>query len=118
MMVAAMATCRLYLKLPAGPSAALETSVAKAMDEADVACILLCSDGAPIDSAWDTRLREITLEREVAFLIENDAERAERIGADGIHVPADVSLYRERAQQTRINAQSSALVASKAGTTR
>ena len=93
-MVAAMAPCRLYLKLPAGPSAALETSVAKAMDEADVACILLCSDGAPIDSAWDARLREITREREVAFLIENDAERAERIGADGVHVAADVSLYR------------------------
>jgi thiamine-phosphate pyrophosphorylase len=94
MMVAAMAPCRLYLKLPAGPSAALETSVAKALDEADVACILLCSDGAPIDSAWDARLREITREREVAFLIENDAERAERIGADGVHVAADVSLYR------------------------
>jgi thiamine-phosphate pyrophosphorylase len=29
----------------------------------------------------------------VAFLIENDAARAERIGADGVHIPADAALY-------------------------
>jgi thiamine monophosphate synthase len=31
--------------------------------------------------------------RDVALLIENDAARAERIGADGVHIPADAVLY-------------------------
>jgi thiamine-phosphate pyrophosphorylase len=93
-MVEAVPHCRLYLTLPARPSAALENSLAQALADADVACVLLCNDMAPIDTSWDIRLREITLAREVAFLIENDAERAGSIGADGIHITADVALYR------------------------
>ena len=41
----------------------------------------------------DARLRELTAAREVAFLIENDAARAERVSADGVHIPADTTLY-------------------------
>jgi thiamine-phosphate pyrophosphorylase len=93
-MVEAMPHCRLYLTLPARPSAALESSLAQALAEADVACVLLCNDMAPIDNSWAFRLRELTLAREIAFLIENDAPRAETIGADGIHITADVALYR------------------------
>jgi thiamine-phosphate pyrophosphorylase len=85
--------CRLYLTLPASPSATIEQSLAEAMDAADVACMLLCDGGIEADPALDARLRELTLARDVAFLIENNAARAERIGADGVHLPADAALY-------------------------
>lgn len=93
-MVEAVPHCRLYLTLPARPSAALESSLAQTLAEADVACVLLRNDSSPVDPSWDIRLRELTLAHEVPLLIENDAERAESIGADGIHIPADVALYR------------------------
>ncbi|HVQ10986.1 MAG TPA: thiamine phosphate synthase [Methyloceanibacter sp.] len=85
--------CRLYLIVPASPYAAIERSLAEALAAADVACVLLSAgDGEP-DPALEARLRELTQARDVAFLIENDAARAERIGADGVHIPADAALY-------------------------
>jgi thiamine-phosphate pyrophosphorylase len=86
------ARCRLYLVLPASPPAAIERSLAEALNAADVACVLLRA-GAEANPAFDARLRELTAARDVAFLIENDAARAERIGADGVHIPADAALY-------------------------
>jgi thiamine-phosphate pyrophosphorylase len=85
--------CRLYLTLPAKPSPAVERSLAEAVELADVACVLLCQDDAETDNASDLRLRELTLAHDVAFLVENDAARARRIGADGVHLPADAALY-------------------------
>ncbi|MGH6825150.1 MAG: thiamine phosphate synthase [Methyloceanibacter sp.] len=67
--------------------------MAEVMDVADVACVLLCQDAAEADPALDLRLRELTLARDVAFLVENDAARAKRIGADGVHLPTDAALY-------------------------
>jgi thiamine-phosphate pyrophosphorylase len=84
--------CRLYLVLPASPSAAIERSLAEALEATDVACLLLSAD-TTADPALDTRLRELTVARDVTLLIENDAARAERIGADGVHIPADAALY-------------------------
>lgn len=86
------ARCRLYLVLPASPSAAIERFLAEALNATDVACVLL-SAGDTGDQASDERLRELTAARDVAFLIENDAARAERVGADGVHIPADAALY-------------------------
>ena len=86
------ARCRLYLVLPASPPAAIERFLAEALNATDVACVLL-SAGTEADPALDARLRELTAAREVAFLIENDAARAERIGADGVNIPADATLY-------------------------
>lgn len=85
--------CRLYLTLPAIPSATTERSLAETLDTADVACVLLCAGSAEADPALDARFRELTQARDVAFLIENDAPRAKRIGADGVHIPADAALY-------------------------
>jgi len=82
--------CRLYLVLPA--PAGIERSLTEALDTTDVACLLL-SAGATVDPALDARLRELTAARDIALLIENDAARAERIGADGVHIPADAALY-------------------------
>lgn len=86
--------CRLYLTLPASPPAAIERFLAEALNATDVACVLL-SAGAEADAALDARLRELTIARDVALLIENDAARAEHIGADGVHIPADAALYRQ-----------------------
>lgn len=90
-MAEAAPPCRLYLTLPANASPAVERSLAEVIELADVACVLLCQDSA--DPGLDHRLRELTLARDVAFLIENDAARARRIGADGVHLPADAALY-------------------------
>jgi thiamine-phosphate pyrophosphorylase len=84
--------CRLYLVLPPHPDAACERSLAHALDGADVACVLL-GNGVEAGSDFDTRLRELTAARDVAFLIENDTLRAKRIGADGVHIPPDAVLY-------------------------
>lgn len=92
-MAEAAPACRLYLTLPANASPAVERSLAEVIELADVACVLLCQDSAEADPALDLRLRELTLARDVAFLVENDAARAERIGADGVHLPADAALY-------------------------
>jgi thiamine-phosphate pyrophosphorylase len=67
--------------------------LAELIEAADVACVLLCQDAAEADPALDLRLRELTLAHDVALLVENDAARAKRIGADGVHLPADAALY-------------------------
>jgi thiamine-phosphate pyrophosphorylase len=92
-MAEAAPPCRLYLTLPATRSPTVERSLAEVIEAADVACVLLCQDAAEADPALDLRLRELTLARDVALLVENDAARAKRIGADGVHLPADAALY-------------------------
>jgi thiamine-phosphate pyrophosphorylase len=92
-MAEAAPPCRLYLTLPATPSPVIERSLAEIIEAADVACVLLCQDAADADPALDLRLRELTLAHDVALLVENDAARAKRIGADGVHLPADAALY-------------------------
>ena len=91
-MAEAAPPCRLYLTLPAKPSPTVERSLAEIIEASDVACVLLCHDAAD-DHTLDLRLRELTHARDVAFLVENDAARAKRIGADGVHLPADAALY-------------------------
>ena len=92
-MAEAAPPCRLYLTLPAKPSPTVERSLAEIIEAADVACVLLSQDAAEADNALDLRLRELTQARDVAFLVENDAARAKRIGADGVHLRADAALY-------------------------
>ena len=87
--------CGLYLILPARASAAVEGSLAEALAIANVACVLLRQDGTGTDHALDLRLRALTEKRGAALLVENDAARAERIGADGVHIPADAAIYRQ-----------------------
>jgi len=69
--------------------------LAEALAIADVACVLLRQDGTDTDHALDLRLRALTEERGVALLVENDAARAKRIGADGVHIGADAAIYRQ-----------------------
>ena len=93
-MAEATPSCRLYLTLPATRSPMIERFLAEVIEATDVACVLFCQEGTvESDPALDLRLRELTLAHDVALLVENDAARAERIGADGVHLPADAALY-------------------------
>jgi thiamine-phosphate pyrophosphorylase len=87
--------CRLYLQLPAQPSARLEAQLAQALASADAACVLLCRDDAPTDESHARRLLDLIQGRGVACLIEADARLAERLGTDGLHIAADDEAYRK-----------------------
>lgn len=87
------AACRLYLVVPS-PAVTIEGSLSQALAATEIACVLHWGGKTNSDEAWDVHLRELAHRHAAAFLIEADAERARRIGADGVHIPADVSLYR------------------------
>jgi thiamine-phosphate pyrophosphorylase len=87
--------CRLYLQLPAQPSAKLEAQLAQALASTDAACVLLCRDDAPTDESHAGRLLDIIQGRGVACLIETDARLVELLGADGLHIEADDEAYRK-----------------------
>jgi thiamine-phosphate pyrophosphorylase len=89
----AKSRCRLYLKLPARPAAALEAQLASALAAADAACVLLGTDDAPADAVRAAALVELVQRNGIACLIEQDAELAARLGADGVHVDADAHAY-------------------------
>jgi thiamine-phosphate pyrophosphorylase len=86
--------CRLYLQLPGEPTAKLEAQLSQALAEADAACVLLCRDGRPVDEDHADSLIDLVQAAGAACLIEGDAELAMRLGADGVHLPADAEAYR------------------------
>ncbi len=85
--------CRLYLQLPARPSAKLEAQFAEALASADAACVLLCRDETPPDESHAGRLIDLVQSQGAACLVEDDASLAERLGADGVHIDADPAAY-------------------------
>jgi thiamine-phosphate pyrophosphorylase len=88
--------CRLYLQFPAQLSAKLDAQLAEALASADAACVLLSRDEAKVDETEVGRLIDLVQCRGVACLIEDDAELAERLGADGVHLDvADPDAYTE-----------------------
>lgn len=106
---------RLYLVAPAGIEA---THLAAALDGGDVACVLLA--GADSTSG---KLVRTAQEREVAALVPDDAELAERLGADGVHLRsgAPVAPARRALPDDRIvgaacgNSRHDAMLAGEAG---
>jgi thiamine-phosphate pyrophosphorylase len=88
--------CRLYLQFPAQSSATLEARLGEALASADAACVLLCRSETPVDETWAGRLVDLVQSRGVACLIEDDAELAERLGADGVHLSVPVAYARAR----------------------
>jgi thiamine-phosphate pyrophosphorylase len=89
------APSRLYLVLPATLAPGFEILLAKVIFESEPACLLLSGEARLADPECDTRLRELTAARGVSLLVEQDAERALLIGADGVHLPPDAALYRQ-----------------------
>ena len=90
-------TCQLYLITPPAfdPEAFRETFI-EALDGGDIACVQLRlkgADGAPATRDEVRRAAQILMpeaqNRDVAFLINDDAELAAELGADGVHVGQD-----------------------------
>lgn len=91
-MVSAASACRLYLVLPAKPTAAFDNVLLRVLAETEPACVLLPDTAA---AELGVRLRETTAAREIALLVERDVERAEQIAADGVHLPPDAVRFKE-----------------------
>jgi thiamine-phosphate pyrophosphorylase len=87
--------CRLYFEFTAQPSAKLEAQLARALDSTDAASVLLCVDGAVADENHLGHLVDLVQSRGRACLVHDDIGLAERLGADGIHIPPDPALYAE-----------------------
>lgn len=86
--------CRLYLQFPMQPSANLLSRLAHAAATTDAACVLLCPGAAP--SGEDpAAVVAFVQERGIACLVANDAALAAKLGADGVHLEADSTLYTE-----------------------
>jgi thiamine-phosphate pyrophosphorylase len=84
--------CRLYLQFPLHPSAQLVSRLTHAITNTDTASVLLCSD-TPQANDDSASLVALVQESGVACLVANDATLAARIGADGVHLAADTTLY-------------------------
>ena len=92
-MADAKPSCRLYLQVPAPLTAKLEAQLTQALANTSAACVLLCNNDRQMDEMLD-RLLDLVQAAGIACLIEDDVARAERLGADGVHIPADAELYR------------------------
>ena len=58
-----------------------------------MACALLCNNGENADEVAADRLIEAVQGAGIACLIENDINCAERLGADGVHIAANLEIY-------------------------
>ncbi len=87
--------CRLYLQLPGALTAKLEAQLSQSLAKTDVACVLLGPDAQAIDEDRAGRLIDLVQSAGAACLIKDNAELAERLGADGVHLAAEPDLYRK-----------------------
>jgi len=91
--------CRLYLQVAAPITATLERRLSHALDEVSPACVLISGGSGRLESATLDGVIDRVQRAGAACLIENGIEAAAELGADGVHIPADPSLY-QRARQT------------------
>jgi thiamine-phosphate pyrophosphorylase len=92
-MMAEKHRCRLYFQVPA--PATLSAQLAQAMAGTDTACVLLCREESAFDEVQASSLIDLVQARGLACLVEQDAGLAERLGADGVHIAADPTVYAE-----------------------
>lgn len=85
--------CRLYLQVPAPLTAKLEAQLAQAMANTSAACVLLYPDAQTSEEVHADRLIDLVQAAGLACLIDTDIALAERLGADGVHIAADIDLY-------------------------
>ncbi len=80
--------CRLYLITPPVLPPGFEDHLAAALDAGDVACLQLRLKDAPRDEVKRAiaRLLPIAQQRDVAFLLNDDAPLAAETGCDGAHL--------------------------------
>ena len=84
----AMSDCRLYLITPPSLPPGFARSLSQALDAGDVACLQLRLKDAPTDVVARAveELMPIAQARDVAFILNDDAHTAARLGCDGAHL--------------------------------
>jgi thiamine-phosphate pyrophosphorylase len=82
------AACRLYLITPPRLEAGFEERLKRALDAGDVACLQLRLKDADADEVarWAERLMPLAQRHDVAFLLNDDAILAAKLGCDGAHL--------------------------------
>ena len=88
--------CRLYLITPAKLDlATFADTLARALDSGDVACLQLRLKDCPDDEVRRATemLMPLAQARDVAFLINDRADLARELGADGVHVGQEDTPY-------------------------
>ncbi|MHA1517680.1 MAG: thiamine phosphate synthase [Alphaproteobacteria bacterium] len=63
------------------------------MEATSIASVLLCNNGENADEVPADRLVDAVQGAGIACLIENDINCAERLGADGVHIAANLEIY-------------------------
>lgn len=111
--------CQLYVILPADMKPELERLLDEAFSKSNIACILLQTDGGQLeDIETASRIKEAAHHHQVAFLIEDDAEAAKKIGADGIHLSREQTADDSNYQITRNVLGTEAIIGGDCGSSR
>lgn len=87
--------CRLYLQVAAPFTARLESQLSQALSDVAPACVLICGEREDLVPAAVDGLIDRIQGAGAACLIENAIEASADLGADGVHIPADQTLYAE-----------------------
>ena len=85
--------CRLYLQFPMHPSAQLLSRLTHAISNTDTASVLLCSDSPQFNDDSASLIDLVQGSGLACLVATNDARLASGIGADGVHLAADTTLY-------------------------
>jgi thiamine-phosphate pyrophosphorylase len=86
MMATADPRCQLYLTLPPSLSRGAAVAFEQTITNVEVACVLLAQDDTAPDLALASEIVRRTQEFGIAVIVENNAELALNLGADGLHL--------------------------------
>jgi thiamine-phosphate pyrophosphorylase len=89
--VAESEPCRLYLQLPDAFSSEFDGRFAQA--SAYAGSVLFGADAGEFAEPEVRRLIRLAHQRDLACLVEQNAELAQKVGADGVHILADEAIY-------------------------
>lgn len=87
--------CRLYLQVAAPFLAKKTAQLSQALSELGPACVLISGNNEPLETGVLDSLIDRIQGAGAACLIENSIEASVELGADGVHIAADKSLYSE-----------------------
>ena len=92
--------CQIYLITPPSFERTIEASFAEllaaALDEGNVACVQLrLKDSDEIVSRVADKLMEVTKNRDIAFVLNDNPSLAARLGCDGVHIGQNDTPYLE-----------------------
>lgn len=94
--------CRLYLIVPPNPGPGMVRDLTEALGAGDVACVLLRQDkDNPGDAEILGALTKAAQEKQALVLIEDDAQMAISLGANGVHLSSPFTQDAQAFDSTR-----------------